>query len=59
MELTKEEIVSIANRLDEVIGNVFHDAIYNILLEREEGDTMEEVSDEDIQRIKDELKRYL
>jgi len=59
MELTKEEIVSIANRLDEVIGNAFHDAIYNILLEREEGDTMEEVSDEDIQRIKDELKRYL
>jgi hypothetical protein len=58
MELTIEEIVSIANRLDEVIGNAFHDAIYNILLEREE-DTMEEVSDEDIQRIKDELKKYL
>ena len=55
MELTIEEIVSIANRLDEVIGNAFHDAINSTLLEREEGDTIEEVSDEAIQKIKDEL----
>jgi len=59
MELTVEEIVSIANRLDEVIGNAFHDAINSTLLEREEGDTIEEVSDEAIQKIKDELKKYL
>jgi len=58
MELTKEEVVSIANRLDDIIGDHFHDAIYSILLEREE-DVMEEVSDEDVQRIKNELKRYL
>ena len=59
MELTIEEIVSIANRLDEVIGNAFHDAINSTLLEREEGDTIEEVSDQDIRRIKNELKKYL
>jgi len=58
MELTKEEVVSIANRLDDIIGDHFHDTIYSILLEREE-DVMEEVSDEDVQRIKNELKRYL
>ena len=58
MELTNEEVVSIADRLDEIIGDHFHDAIYSILLEREE-DITEEVSDEDVKRIKNELKRYL
>ena len=58
MELTKEEVVSIADKLDEIIGDHFHDAIYSVLFEREE-DVMEEVSDEDVQRIKNELKRYL
>ena len=60
MELTIEEIVSIANRLDEVISDAFHDAICNTINEREFGGSKYmEVSDQDVRRIKDELKRYL
>ena len=58
MELTKEEVSAIADRLDDIIGDHFHDAIYSILLERENY-SMTEVNDEDIQRIKNELKLYL
>ena len=29
MNLTKEEIEAIADRLEEIIGNNFHDAIYS------------------------------
>ena len=60
MNLTKEEIVAIADRLDEVIGNHFHDAICSIIGEREYIDLDDtEVSDEDVRKIKDELKRTL
>ena len=66
MKLTKEEIVAIADRLDEIIGDHFHDAIWDTLSERENDDDIEKLqithpctSDEDIQRIKDELKRIL
>jgi hypothetical protein len=60
MELTNEEISAVADRLDEVIGDHFHDAILSVLFEREDDfSSDEEISDEDIQRIKDELKRYL
>ncbi len=47
MELTIEEIVSIANRLDEVISDAFHDAICNTINEREFGGSKYmEVSDQ-------------
>lgn len=60
MNLTKEEIEAIADRLDEVIGDHFHDAICNTINEREFGDSKYmEVSDQDVRRIKDELKRTL
>lgn len=59
MELTKEEIVSIADRLDDVIGKEFHDAIYDTCVHRLREDNDYEISDEDIQRIKDELKKHL
>jgi hypothetical protein len=59
MELTSEEIVAIADRLDDIIGDQFHDAIWDVLLEREKLNIGEDVSDEDIQKIKDELKRTL
>jgi len=62
MKLTNEEISAVADRLDDIIGNHFHDAIWGVLNERNsffEFFSYEEVSDEDIQRIKDELKRYL
>tara|TARA_R110000803_G_scaffold37394_1_gene80597 strand:+ start:168 stop:350 length:183 start_codon:yes stop_codon:yes gene_type:complete len=60
MELTKQEIVSVADRLDDVIGNAFHDAIISVLSERKylNLDDME-VGDLDIYRIKNELKLHL
>ena len=60
MNLTKEEIIAIADRLDDIIGDHFHDAILSVLFERlDDFSSDEEISDEDIQRIKDELKRTL
>ena len=60
MNLTKKEISAIADRLDEVIGNHFHDAICNTINEREFSDSKYmEISDQDVRRIKDELKRTL
>ncbi len=58
MVLTNEEINEIAYRLDEIVGNNFHDAMYNIILQRESNEEVE-VSDEDILEIKEQLKRIL
>jgi len=60
MSLTKEEIEAIADRLEEIIGDHFHDAIYSTLHGwRSDEDLEGEVSDEDIRKIKNELKRTL
>ena len=62
MKLTWEEIKDIANRLDEIVGDNFHDAMWNTISEREftlGQDYNTEVSDEDIRKIKEELKRTL
>ncbi len=58
MKLTWEEIKEIANHLDEIVGNNFHDAMYNTIFQRE-GNEEVEVSDEDILAIKEQLKRIL
>ena len=60
MNLTKEEIEAIADRLDEIIGDHFHNAIFSTLHGFRADEDMEgEVSDEDVRRIKDELKLNL
>lgn len=58
MKLTWEEIKNIANRLDEIVSNNFHEAIYDTILEREGNEELE-VSDEDILQIKEQLRRIL
>jgi len=58
MKLTWEEIKDIANHLDEIVGNNFHEAMYNTIFERESDEEVE-VSDEDILQIKEQLKRIL
>lgn len=58
MKLTWEEIKKIADRLDEIIGNNFTDAMYNVIWERESDEEVE-VTDEDIIAIKEQLKRIL
>ena len=58
MKLTNEEIKCIALRLDEIIGDNFHDAMWNTISERDV-DYNFEVSDEDILKIKQQLIRIL
>ena len=58
MKLTWEEIKEIADRLDEIIGNNFTDAMYNVIWKRESDEEVE-VTDEDIIAIKEQLKRIL
>ena len=58
MILTNEEIKSIANRLNDIIGDNFHDAMWNTISERDV-DYNFEVSDEDILKIKEQLVRIL
>ena len=57
MELTWEEVKCIANRLHEVVSDNFHDAIINNL--SKDVDYGFDVSDEDIEKIKEQLKRIL
>jgi len=58
MKLTWEEIKDIANRLDEILGDNFTDAMYNVIWQRESDEEVE-VTDEDILAIKEQLKRIL
>ena len=57
MKLTWEETRDIANYLDDKISNHFHDALLYCLYDKY-GDDFE-VSDEDILRIKEQLKLIL
>ena len=59
MELTWEEVKSIANQLDEVISKNFHDAMWNVVSERDDIGDDYEISDEDVLRIKEQLKRII
>ena len=59
MRLTNEEIVAIADLLDDKLGTYFHDAIWDIYLQRKYPYLDAEVSEEDIQKIKTELARTL
>ena len=57
-KLTWEEIKDIANRLDEAVGNHFHDAMYGAIHDRPSDEEVL-ISDEDIMLIKEQLKRIL
>ncbi len=58
MKLEQEEINAIAYVLDEKIGDLFHDACWNIISERTENYDFE-VSDEDVMKIKDKLAKMM
>ncbi len=59
MTITDEEVTSIVDRLDDIVSESFHGAIWDVLCERENVFLDDEVSDEDVQRIKIELKSRL
>ena len=58
MKLTTTEINSIAYRLDEIIGDNFHDACWAIISERDI-DYHFDVSDEDAYKIKAQLIKFI
>ena len=58
MKLTIEEINAIAYELDDKIGDLFHDAHWNVISERAENYDFE-VSDEDVMKIKDKLAKMM
>lgn len=57
-KLIWDEIKDIANRLDEIVGNNFYDAMYDTIHDRPSDEEVL-VSDEDIRLIKEQLKRIL
>ena len=58
MKLTTTEINSIAYRLDEIIGDNFHDACWAIISERGI-DYDFDVSDKDVYKIKAQLIKFM
>ena len=59
MRLTKEEIEEIAGNLDDLIGKYFLDTVNDVYFNRTDAKDGWFIEDEDVNRIKKELKLYL
>ena len=59
MKLTDEEIKEIADRMDDLMWEGFHDIVYDVYLQREESFLDEEISDSDVIKVRKELKKYI
>tara|TARA_B110000285_G_scaffold30366_2_gene31056 strand:+ start:4802 stop:4981 length:180 start_codon:yes stop_codon:yes gene_type:complete len=59
MRLTKEEIEEIAGNLDDIIGKYFLDTVNDVYFNRIDAKDGWFIEDEDIYKIKKELKLYL
>ena len=59
MKLTKEEIEEIAGNLDDIIGKYFLDTVNDVYFNRTDAKDGWFIEDEDIYKIKKELKLYL
>ena len=59
MRLTKEEIEEIAGNLDDIIGKYFLDTVNDVYFNRTDAKDGWFIEDEDIYKIKKELKLYL
>jgi len=59
MRLTKEEIEEIAGNLDDIIGKYFLDTVNDVYFNRTDAKNGWFIEDEDIYKIKKELKLYL
>ena len=59
MQLTNEEIKEIADRMDDLMWEGFHDIVYDVYLQREESFLDEEISDSDVIKVRKELKKYI
>jgi hypothetical protein len=59
MKLTNEEIKEIADRMDDLMWEGFHDIVYDVYLQREKSFLDEEISDSDVIKVRKELKKYI
>ena len=59
MRLTKEEIEEVAGNLDDIIGKYFLDTVNDVYFNRNDAKNGWFIEDEDIYKIKKELKLYL
>jgi len=59
MKLTDEEIKEIADRMDDLMWEGFHDIVYDVYLQREKSFLDEEISHSDVIKVRKELKKYI
>ena len=59
MKLTDEEIKEIADRMDDLMWEGFHDIVDDVYLLREESFLDAEISDSDVLKVRKELKKYM
>ena len=59
MQLTDEEIKEIADRMDDLMWEGFHDIVDDVYRQREDSSYDYEIWDEDIIKVRKELKKRL
>ena len=59
MKLTDEEIKEIADRMDDLMWHGFQDIVDDVYRQREDSGYDYEIWDEDIIKVKKELKKYI
>ena len=59
MKLTDKEIKEIADRMDDLMWEGFHDIVYDVYLQREDSFLDEEISDSDVIKVRKELNKYI
>jgi len=59
MQLTDEEIKEIADRMDDLMWEGFHDIVDDVYRQREDSSYDYEIWDEDIIKVRKELKKCL
>ncbi len=59
MQLTDEEIKEIADRMDDLMWEGFHDIVDDVYRQREDSSYDYEIWDEDIIKVRKELKKYI
>ena len=59
MQLTDEEIKEIADRMDDLMWEGFHDIVDDVYRQREDSSYDYEIWDEDIIKVRKELKKHI
>ena len=59
MQLTDEEIKEIADRMDDLMWHGFQDIVDDVYRQREDSSYDYEIWDEDIIKVRKELKKYI